>query len=78
MKNSLKYIKNIFKVLIWPIIFMVGQFFIQYIFVAIFNSKERGTLTEKEFLKHIKTEEYISNIVLPKSFLLGIGRCVMS
>ena len=62
MKNSLKYIKNIFKVLIWPIIFMVGQFFIQYIFVAIFNSKERGTLTEKEFLKHIKTEEYITKL----------------
>ena len=62
MKNSFKYIKNIFKVLIWPIIFMVGQFFIQYIFVAIFNSKERGTLTEKEFLKHIKTEEYITKL----------------
>ena len=62
MKNNFKYIKNIFKVLIWPIIFMVGQFFIQYIFVAIFNSRERGTLTEKEFLKHIKTEEYISKL----------------
>lgn len=62
MKNSLKYIKNIFKVLIWPIIFMVGQFFIQYIFVALFNSKERGTLTEKEFLEYIKTEEYITKL----------------
>ena len=62
MKNSLKYIKNIFKVLIWPIIFMVGQFFIQYIFVAIFNSKERGTFTETEFLEYIKTEEYITKL----------------
>ena len=62
MKNSFKYIKNIFKVLIWPIIFMVGQFFIQYIFVAIFNSNERGTFTEKEFLEHIKTEEYITKL----------------
>ena len=62
MKNNLKYIKNIFKVLIWPIIFMVGQFFIQYIFVAIFNSKERGALAEKEFLKYIKTEEYITKL----------------
>ena len=62
MKNSLKYINNVFKVLIWPIIFMVGQFFIQYIFVASFNSKERGTLTETEFLKHIKTEEYINKL----------------
>jgi len=62
MKNSLKYIKNIFKVLIWPIVFMVGQFFIQYIFVAIFNNKERGTLTETEFLEIIKTEEYITKL----------------
>lgn len=62
MKNSLKYIKNIFKVLIWPIIFMVGQFFIQYIFVAIFNSKERLSFTESEFLEHIKTEEYITKL----------------
>jgi membrane protease YdiL (CAAX protease family) len=41
---------------------MVGQFFIQYIFVALFNTKERGTLTEKEFLEYIKTEEYITKL----------------
>lgn len=73
MIKSLKYIKNIFRVLIWPIIFMVGQFFIQYIFVAIFNSKEKGTLTEKEFLEYIKTEEYISklnNYINSKTFLI--------
>ena len=62
MKNSIKYIKNIFKVLIWPILFMIGQFFIQYIFVAIFNSKERETYTELEFLEYIKTEEYITKL----------------
>lgn len=62
MKNSFKYIKNTFKVLIWPILFMIGQFFIEYIFVSIFNSKERGTLTETEFLKYIKTEEYITKL----------------
>jgi len=62
MKNSFKYIKNIFKVLIWPILFMIGQFFIQYIFVATFNSKERGTLKESEFLEYIKTEEYMTKL----------------
>ncbi|MBQ9072728.1 MAG: CPBP family intramembrane metalloprotease [Bacilli bacterium] len=58
MKNSLKYIESLLKVLIWPIIFMIGQFFIQYIFVAIFNSKEKGTMTNNEFLEYIKTLEY--------------------
>lgn len=58
MKSSLKYIKNIFKVLIWPVVYMIGQFFIQYIFVAIFNSKEKGNMTNNEFLEHIKTLEY--------------------
>lgn len=62
MKNKIKYFKNLFKVLIWPIIFVIGQFFIQYIFVSIFNSTERGTLTEKEFLEYIKKEEYITEL----------------
>lgn len=59
MENRRTYFKNICKVLSWPILFTIGQFFIQYIFVAIFNSKERGTLTEVEFLKYIKKDEYI-------------------
>ena len=58
----MQYIKNMFKVLIWPIIFMLGQFFVQYIFVAIFNSKEQGSLTNSEFLKYIETEEYITKL----------------
>ncbi len=55
MKNTLK---NIFRVLIWPIIFMVGQFFIQYIFVAIFNFNQKGNMTTSEFIKYMKTDEY--------------------
>ena len=58
MRNSLKYIKNILKVIIWPIIFVLGQFFIEYIFVAIFNIKEKGTMTNNEFLNYIKTVDY--------------------
>lgn len=58
MKNSLNYLKKLFKVLIWPIIFTIGSFFISYIFVAIFNSNEQGNLTNKEFLEYIKTIEY--------------------
>ena len=58
MKNSIKYLKNMFKVLVWPIIFTIGQFLIQYIFVAIFNNKERIGYSESEFLNYIKTIEY--------------------
>jgi len=73
MKNILKYIKSIFKVLIWPVVFMIGQFFIQYIFVAIFNSKEKGNMTNNEFLEHIKTLEYqnkLNNYINSKALLI--------
>lgn len=73
MKNSLKYIKNIFKVLIWPIVFAIGQFFINYIFVAIFNSKEQGTMTNNEFIEYISTIEYqdkLNNYINSKSLLM--------
>ena len=62
MKKIFKYVKNMFKVLIWPVLFMIGQFFIQYIFIAIFNNKEQGNLSNNEFLKYIKTEEYIEKL----------------
>lgn len=61
-KNSLQYIKNIFKVLIWPIIFTIGQIFIEYIFVVIFNAKEKGTMTSSEFIEYMKTVEYRDNL----------------
>ncbi len=73
MKNSLKYIKNILKVLIWPIIFMVGQFFIQYIFVTLFNSNEKGNMTTDEFLKYMETTEYVdklNNFINSKTLLI--------
>ena len=56
MKNSFKYLKKILKVLIWPIIFIIGSFFINYIFVAIFNSKIN--LNNSELLEYVKTIEY--------------------
>ena len=36
----MKYLKKFLKVLIWPIVFAVGQFFIQYIFIYAFNLNE--------------------------------------
>ncbi|MBR6690495.1 MAG: CPBP family intramembrane metalloprotease [Bacilli bacterium] len=73
MKNSLKYIKNIFKVLIWPIVFTIGSFLINYIFVAIFNSKEKGTMNDTEFMKYISTIEYqekLSNYINSKTIFI--------
>ena len=75
MKNNLIYLKKLFKVLIWPIIFIVGSFFINYIFVAIFNSKEKGNLTDSEFLKYIKTIEYqdkLNNYINSKALIIVI------
>lgn len=73
MKNSLKYLKNLFKVFIWPIIFIIGQFLIQYIFVAIFNSKEQGSMTNSEFLKYIESLEYqnkLNNYINSKALII--------
>lgn len=73
MKKLLKYLKNIFKVLIWPIIFSLGTFLINYIFVAIFNSKEQGNMTNNEFLKYISTTEYqekLTSYINSKSILI--------
>ena len=73
MKNSIKYIKNIFKVLIWPIIFSLGTFIINYIFVAIFNSTEKGTMNNDVFIDYIKTSEYkekLNTFINSKSLLI--------
>ena len=59
MKNNFEYIKKILKVLTWPIIFIIGQFLINYIFVAIFNVKEKLEYTGTNFLEYIKTREYM-------------------
>lgn len=58
----MKYIKNIINLLVYPLIFIVGQSLIQYIFVAIFNSKEKVNLSNSEFLEYIKTDEYITKL----------------
>lgn len=58
----MKHIKNIIKLLVYPLIFIMGQFLIQYIFVSIFNSKVKGNLSNDEFLQYIKTDEYITKL----------------
>lgn len=73
MSNILNYIKNIFKTLIWPIIFIVGQFLLVIIFGLIFNTtkfndiklanetKENSELTII-FNEYLKTEQYQNDL----------------
>lgn len=67
-------LKNFFKVLIWPIIFIVGQFFIQYIFVACFNYNEKNNI-DTNFLEYINTIEYknkLNNYINSNAILIII------
>lgn len=73
MKSRSQYIRKIFKVLIWPIIFSLGTFLINYIFVATFNSKEQGTMSNNEFIEYISTLEYqekLNNYINSKTFYI--------
>ena len=73
MKNKFKYLKKLFKVLVWPIIFTLGTLIVNYIFVALFNNKEQADMTNIEFLDYIKTVEYqkkLNNYINSKSLLI--------
>ena len=73
MKNNFEYLKKFLKVLIWPIIFMIGSFFIKYIFVAIYNSKLN--LSNEKLLNYIKTAEYqtkLNNYISSKALFITL------
>ena len=82
----MKYLKKFLKVLIWPIVFAVGQFFIQYIFIYAFNLNEikklkmlhpKSTNIEiNKFLNNlIKTSQYnnrLTDYINSKTLLIII------
>ena len=75
MKNKISYIKKLIKTLIWPIMFMIGSFIIRYIFVAIYNLKEKNGMSDNQFLKYIKTIEYqekLNNYINSKVILISL------
>lgn len=75
MKNKLNYLKKLIKVIIWPIIFIIGQFFIEYFFVAYYNMKNKGNLSNNEFLEFIKTIEYknsLNNFINSKLLIITV------
>ena len=75
MENKLSYLEKLIKVIFWPIIFILGHFFIEYVFVAYYNSKNKGDLSNSEFLKLVKTCEYqegLNNFINSKLLLITI------
>lgn len=75
MENKLSYLEKLIKVIFWPIIFILGHFFIEYVFVAYYNSKNKGDLSNSEFLEFIKTCEYqtgINNFINSRLLLMTI------
>ncbi len=56
MNSSLDYLKNIFKVIIWPILFGIGQFTIIVIFTLIFNTTLK--LDNDVLSAYMETESY--------------------
>ena len=56
MTNILNYIRNIIKILIWPIIFIIGQFLLIIIFNAIFNTNKYNEI--KLANQNLSKEEY--------------------
>ena len=58
----MNYIKKILKVVFFPVLFLTGEFFINYIFVAIFNSrnliKYRELFPDLNDIEIINTHEY--------------------
>lgn len=74
MTNKI-YFKNILKVMIWPIIFLIGQFVIQYVFVSYFNYSNYNDLTNNELLEIIKTKDYqikLESFIDSKTLLIAL------
>ncbi len=68
-------INKIFKILIWPIIFIIGQISIELIFASRFDSSIKGTMSNEEFLNYIKTDAYregLSNYINDKIVIITL------
>ena len=56
----MNYIKKILKAFIFPAVFIVGEFFINYVFVAIFNS--RNLIKYRELFPDLNDIEIITQV----------------
>ena len=57
----MKKLKSIISIIIWPVVFMIGQFFIRYPFVANFNSKYLKDL--KNIYPNLSNEELNNKLI---------------
>ncbi len=71
MTNKINYLKHFFKVLIWPIIFLVGQFLLVLLFSLYFNINEFNTIKTNNsdgqditetFNNYVKTTDYSNKL----------------
>ena len=75
----MNYIKKILSVVFFPVVFLAGEFFIQYIFVAIFNSrnliKYRELYPDMNDIDIIRTSDYknaLSNYLNDKALFIVV------
>lgn len=75
----MNYIKKILNVVFFPVVFLAGEFFIQYIFVAIFNSRNlikfRELYPDMNDIDIIRTHDYknaLSNYLNDKALLIVV------
>ena len=58
------------KILIWPIIFLIGEFFIQYIFVAYFNNKYYSNTDLYSIINTIEYQNKLSTFINNHTLLI--------
>ena len=80
----MNYIKKLIKVVFFPVVFIVGEFFINYIFVAIFNSrnliKYRELFPNLNDIEIINTSEYknaLTNYLNNRTLLMVVVTFIM-
>ena len=71
-QNSFKLLK----VLFWPIIFMIGQFFIRLLFVATFNNRNYSNTNLSKIIKtsnyQLKLNNYLNNNTLIMVIIIAV------
>ena len=80
----MNYIKKLLKVIFFPAVFIVGEFFINYIFVAIFNSrnliKYRELFPDLNDIEIINTHEYktaLNNYLNSRALLMVVAAFII-
>lgn len=75
----MSYIRKLLKVLLWPVIFIAGQFFIKYLFVSFYNSqniisyrKMFPNLSDVDIVKTLKYQTELNNYLNTKALIITL------